>query len=157
MRKSVEITIPYRRKGLDSEKYVVIDFISNKCIKLYTELDEIKNRVLLNSYEAMEIKNKLSKTDNKLEIAKLQKRVNELDESIKKVSDGDFYKKRMHLIHKILINNSVSDEDLLDPDFWDECVEPSDMVTFLDVAIRKDESSSKKKSPDRMTSSMKTA
>ena len=63
--------------------------------------------------------------------------------AIRENGDEYFFNKRLELIFLLLKKNGVTDEKFFDPDFWDNCVDPNDILDFLTVAIFKDESKKK--------------
>lgn len=157
MRKSVDISIEYRKDGVDDEKIITIDFIPNSVLRLYYQVNEVINEVTKDSLLISELEISLQKTEDKKQQKIIFDKIKLLSDKIQKVSKSDFFEKRFKLIHKILIANKCEDEDLLNKDFWDDYIEPSEMTDFINQAVSKDNDSSKKKALIKKKSFMKTA
>ena len=146
MRNKAEITINFRNdNGVDDYKLVVIDFIPNSVRRDFLDINETITQVQLDSIKIQELQIELSQSEDNKEQKRIIKDINELANKIKNVGKSDFFKKRFKLIEKILIKNRVEDSDLLDFEWWDECVEPSEIVDFLNKAVSKDNDTGKKK------------
>ena len=149
MRSSVDLVIKYRRNGIDGFKDVKIDFISNRIIKDFNEINGVVQDVLSKSLRLNEIALKIKNTDDKRKKAELLSEKEEIEKQVKELGKSDFFEKRLQLIFKILSQNQCQDQDLLNPNFWDEFVDPPEIIDFINSAISKDDTNSKKKSLER--------
>lgn len=145
MRKSVDLIIEYRRDGIDSFKTVTVDFIPNSVLRLYYKISEVIQSVSKDSLRISELRTKLDNTSDTKEQKSLLEKIKLLSTRIENVSKSDFFEKRFELIKKILVHNKCTDEDLLNAEFWDDYIEPSEMTSFINSAVSKDDTDSKKK------------
>lgn len=149
MRKSIELSLQYRENGNDGCLSVTIDFISNHVIRTYADI----NRDLT---EFVTIWNDLSNKRSKLsalmtegssadsgEVKKISQEIIDDTEKLTAKKYETFTDRRFELIKLILKDNKINEERLFTAEFWDNCVDPSDMNEFLDQAVSKDISKKK--------------
>jgi len=137
--------LEYYENGEIKKDYINIDFISNGMLKQYNNIvsdmmdikkmwDRISN---LNSIIAA---NKKEKKNN---IGIYKDEINELTEKIKNFNKEDFFKLRFDLLCDILSKNLVKNKKYYDYEFWNNDVDSSVLVKFLDEIISKDLSKKK--------------
>jgi hypothetical protein len=136
MRKKIEYNLEYREDGEKKFFLFVIDFVCNWCIKEFNAVmamafdiqnkwDRISN---INSIIASENGNK----------KKLKEEEQECLDYIIKYKDMDIVERRFAILKQILIDNGYKQEQFLNFDFWDRCVDPSTIIEFLGACIWKD-------------------
>ena len=153
MRKEIKYELTYFKKGEELKKIIPIKFVSNRVYDLYADVAEKSNRLQIlieQQKKAIEdfawISTDVSYT-LKERREKTQPIKDELDKIIKEIKNLDnkaFVKERFNLIERILTDNGVTDSDLLNIDFWNDCVEPIEVWGFLSAAVTKDTNSKKK-------------
>ena len=145
MRKEIKHTICYRDAGEDKSIVLTIDFISNRVMKDYSKLTTIAEQAK-NANDRMSDLNTLItqvelKQEKDFEI-KRDEYIEELDDCIKVIMEFEnngYFEKRFDLLKRILIDNKQGgNELLLSPEFWDENVDPTELINFLSVAVYKD-------------------
>jgi len=147
MRKEIEITIPYVKRGEELEKAVKISFISNRVLSDYNKIVEQFNGILNLHVEKKEKVEEMAWIltdkevpikDKRAKIAPLKERVVNIKKEIKAKDDKALFSDRFNIIKRILDDNGITDSDLLSYKFWNEKVEPSLVWTFLSQAAMKD-------------------
>ena len=145
MRKEIKHTINYRDAGEDKSIELIIDFISNRVMKDYAKLTVIAEQAK-NANDRMSDLNTLItqvelKQEKDFEIKK-DEYIEELDDCIKVIMEFEnngYFEKRFDLLKRILIDNKQGgNELLLSSKFWDENVDPTELINFLSVAVYKD-------------------
>lgn len=146
MRKKVNYFLAYREDGVDGQIEIEIDFISNRVLKEYSELMTKSATVEKSQNRLNEIYEEISNvelTDEQIEELKIEEK--KLTENILSYSDNGFFERRQDLLIRILIDNGYSSHaKLMDPEFWESCVEPIELLGFLTSAIYKDLETKKK-------------
>lgn len=150
MRKTVEHRIPYVDDlGASGTIDITISFVPNIAIKMYNDIIGVIESVrrkwdemqfIMADMAAVE-KEKPSDWKNKLR--ELQVKYYQAGESIREKGDQYFFDKRMELVFLILKKNGITEPKYFDVEFWDNCVDPSDILEFINVAIWKDDSKKK--------------
>lgn len=146
MRKKINYTIEYREEGEDKEIVIAIDFISNRVLK------DFSNLVVL-ADEAQKAHNRISDIstiiagedlpDDKRE--KLKTESKECIDKIMEFNDNGYFEKRFEILQRILIDNGYKEDNkIMSFDFWEDCVEPSEYLKFMTLAIYKDVENKKK-------------
>lgn len=142
MRKVIDYVLEYREEGLDCSASLSIDFISNYVIREYNEIMAVVYEVKKDWHEFLlkiEVRKKLYSDDaEKEKIELIEKEIVDLSEKLKKSGEGDFFKRRLELIKKILKDNGIEDEKFYSFEFWDQCVSPDVLLEFLDTVVWKD-------------------
>ncbi len=145
MRKEITYKLPYRQDGDKFEKEIHIDFISQYVLNEYSKIVDLAQKAErandrisdLNSLIAAE---KMKKEEGYEE--RIEKFSNELKEQIDIIldfNDNGYFKKRFDILNRMLVDNGYkNDELLMDQKFWDECVDPLDLILFMTKAIYKD-------------------
>ena len=140
MRKKIHYTVEYRDQGEDKEIEISIDFISNRVMKEYSD-------VVLIADEAQRAFNRMSDISTILAGEELteEKKQELKEEDIKctekilEFNENNYFKKRFDVLEKILIDNGHKDNEMLmDVNFWNDCVEPSELLKFMTNAVYKD-------------------
>jgi hypothetical protein len=148
--------ITYYEKGKEKQKEFVIKFASNRVRNDFNELMNDSNKVKNSWDEAQEILTdnavlKLEKPEGwKKKTEENKEKYEEIVKSINAFGDNDFFKRRFKIIKKLLIQNGHEDqEDFMSFDFWNEKVDPDELVRQLSKVIYKDIIEyAKKKSPN---------
>jgi len=138
-----EVRIKYSSRGEMKEKVVKIFFVSNKAIRLHDEITVQANHVVdlvneINGYES-KIAAMESLGEKEDAIRELKEKAKLATKKIREFSSESFYKERFNLVKMILEKNGVEDEQLLSFAFWDEDVEPIEMINFLKECMTKDQ------------------
>jgi len=145
MKKEIVYTLSYREEGEEKEIDIKIDFISNRAMKDFSSIfvlgdkaNKAWNRVSdLESLIAAEKEDGYEKENEKIKEYAL-----EIDDCYKVIMDfteNGYFIKRVELLQRILIDNGYKEDELLmSSDFWDDCVDPLDLLNFLTSAINKD-------------------
>lgn len=152
MRKEIEHTIKYvEDDGTQKELKINISFVPNIAIKKYNEIMSIAHNVqktwdemnyILADMSAIEKEKADGWKQKKLD---LEMKYIEKTNAIRENGDEYFFNKRLELIFLLLKKNGVTDEKFFNPDFWDSCVDPADIMDFINSAIWKDNFKDKKK------------
>jgi len=148
--------LKYREKGKEKEKVLNIEFVSNRFIKNYRELEGMINDFTksVKEYEN-NINNRASAIISKdtETLKKLEGEFKAVKERVESFKDSEIFDKRTALIKYLYETNGLEYEG---DDFWADCVEPSEMNRILETSVRKDfeDETSKKKA---LTNYMKTA
>ena len=150
MRKTVEHKIPYVDDlGSSGTIDITISFVPNIAIKMYNDIigviESVKRKwdemqFIMADMAAVE---KEKPTDWKNKLRELQIKYYQAGESIREKGDQYFFEKRLELVFLLLKKNGITEEKYFNKNFWDECVDPSDILEFINVAIWKDESKKK--------------
>jgi hypothetical protein len=150
-RKTERVVVPYFEKGVLKEKEFEIKFISNSVNRDYQKLvaDVYKVgeqwRIIKNlNTEMLELD-----FENKDELKKNTDRIKDdlkkAEDILLKYNDNMFFEKRVELIKRILIGNGYNDDLFTSIEFWDDMVEPNDLISFLSRVVHKDAELLKKK------------
>ena len=152
MRKGIEHVIKYvEDDGTQKELKINISFVPNIAIKKYNEIMSIAHNVqktwdemnyILADMSAIEKEKADGWKQKKLD---LEMKYIEKTNAIRENGDEYFFNKRLELIFLLLKKNGVTDEKFFNSDFWDSCVDPMDIMDFINVAIWKDNPEGKKK------------
>ncbi len=144
MKKTIDHVLKFRSKGEDRYLTVSVDFVSNWVMREYNNILQIINdtQTKWNSIvEAMKKREALlaeMPEGFSAQLDVLDKEIRGHTEAIKKNGEGDIFQKRFEVIKTILEDNGVKEEILYDYNFWDRCVEPSEMNEFLEACAWKD-------------------
>jgi len=144
MRKVIDYVLNYREGGNQCALSIKIDFVSNWVMKEYNEIiSEVHKTQRLWDEIVFLMADRKSVSINRAE--GYQSRIDEIDAeilsksgSIEKISESNIFTRRFELLKTILTDNAVKDEKLFDFNFWDRCVDPSDMNDFLTQCVFKD-------------------
>ena len=151
MKDTVDVVIKYYEKGEVKETPLTVKFVSNKVSRDFGELmkrvgkvkdDWDENQELISNNAKLRIERP---EDWKAKIEKNDERLKEIAKSILNVSKSDFFQERFEIMKRILEDNGIKDETLLSFDFWDENVDPTDMMDIMASIIYKDLVGVKKK------------
>ena len=150
MRKEITCKVPYRDEGDDKEIKIKIDFVSQRTMKNYSDLvqlagiaEDSHNRMSdLNTLIAAEQAEK--KEGHKERIDEYLKELKEQYDQILEFNDNGYFEKRYKILERLLIDNGHKENEMImDVNFWDEKVDPADLIVFMTEAIYKDTSKKK--------------
>ena len=153
MAKEIEYTFHYRDGKERGELNVKVDFIPNKRISEFNELMMLVGDITtkwerIGDLQSINAALETEKNDNwKKERDKNREEIKKLSADITSYKSSDILKMRYELIKKILLNNGIADEKYLTFEFWDECIDPAEIMEFLVKAINKDIETKKKVMP----------
>ncbi len=145
MRKKIEHELNYRIEGVDGSKNIEIDFVSNRIMKDYSEIvakasdaERAGDRMSdLNSLIASEETRQEEGYQVKVEQYKAE--LKNCVDKIQAFSDNGFFEKRFEVLKRLLIDNGYKEDELMmSMDFWNDSVDPYDLIYFLTIAIYKD-------------------
>jgi hypothetical protein len=146
---SVEAALPYQSNGEEKTLPVTIRFISNYVIREYGDIIEGRRKIETSWAEISDLTTELSAMQANGENVEKQKRISDkitqLSEGMKNFDSKQYIEKRSQLAMRILRDNGVKEEMFFNPEFWDEQVDPGDLVEFLELAVYKDIPTDKKK------------
>jgi len=151
MIKSVDFNLEYREKGERKNKMLTIDFISNGVIKRYDKLMGEINEISQKSDERQEllidiVNLRMEKPEGWKDLQKDKKnKVDEIETLIKSFHNNGHFERRFEIIKTILEDNGIKDDKFLTFDFWENSVDASSMIEFINMSIWKDLQSDKKK------------
>lgn len=144
MGKVLNFELEYREKGEKKILNLTIDFVSNWCIREFGEIFAGVATVK-NSWDAISDLNaelaeaKALKEDGyKEKVSFIKERIKSETDAILTFSNNGFLERRFALVKQILIDNGVTDEKVLSPEFWDRNVDPAVMIEFLTACVYKD-------------------
>jgi hypothetical protein len=138
------IKIPYRQDGEDKEYHVEIDFISNRVRREFSDLaknvNEINEKLNQLNDIAEEIigVQKLRAEGWEIKLRDLNNDLKELSNEINTFNDKEFFEKRYNMLKRIMQDNKVKDEFILSYEFWDEMVDPGEIMLILSKLLYKD-------------------
>lgn len=150
MRKEIEYSIPFvDETGQPGKIDLTLSFVPNIAIRMYNDIIGVVRQVQKTWDEMQYAAAEMAALDHeKPEGWKNKKREIEikylkLGESIREKGDQYFFNKRLELVFLLLKKNGVTDERYFNPEFWDACVDPSDILEFINAAVWKDDSKKK--------------
>lgn len=154
MRNTVEVKLPYvDNRGKDKEYVFKIGFVSNRITRDYRELQEEIQKLLEITNSIKELEGKLQDKIGSIttesteeEVKRVNKEIDKISSDIEKISKKaksidytEFFNKRFDLIKRILIRNGYNDgKQYLTFKFWDENVDPGNILEFLKSCVFKD-------------------
>lgn len=133
----MKITINYFKKGKKQTRDIDIYFVPNH---VYRETQYIIDSIVEASTKTEKLKQKkfdilvLQKAEvvDKNAIAQINKEIETIIEEIKDFENNDFFKRRFELIKFLLVKNGIEETDqLCSYSFWDEDVQPSEIIRIL--------------------------
>jgi hypothetical protein len=150
MRKPIDYTVEYREEGVQDEIEVRIDFISNRVMKDFSDLMVLANEAETAHSRISDIATIISGEDlTEEKKAELREESNNCIDKIMEFNDNGYFTKRFEILKRILVDNGYKEnERLMSLDFWEECVDPAELLKFMYLAIYKDVD--KKKKPYKM-------
>ncbi len=142
-RKTERIEVPYiDEQGNNKNAIFNISFISRGIEKSYYECNDILIKVTKLFNELSDLNTNISaafeREEKKEVIQVLQEQKKALEARMLSFGELDFFKKRFELIEKILVQNGYKDSEFCNFDFWENNVEPKQLINFLDTAVFKD-------------------
>lgn len=151
MRKEISFKLDYRKSGVDGSIDIKVDFISNRVVKEYTEVMQLAT-------EAERANNKMSDLYSLMSACKVNKedgwedKIIEFEVEFKvctdiilSFNDNNYFEKRHAVLQRVLVDNGYGDNEMLMSSiFWDESVDPSYLIGFLEKVVFKDFDSKKK-------------
>ena len=146
MRKKVDLNLEYREEGEVKNIKISIDFISNRVVKEFSNLiaeaaQVAKNHSRISDIDSILAGEKLTKK----EIKDLKQEIKDLNNSILDFNNNGYFDRRSVVLNRILIDNGYkNNEMLMSDDFWEENVDPNDLMNFMYDAVYKDIDSKKK-------------
>jgi len=150
----INYKLTYFKKGKELQKLIPIRFVSNRVYDWYSDIMERENKIrTLHADKRRAIENQavliIEKDKTILQKIKdgkaLRDEVKNIDKEIKATDSKDFVQARFKLIERILSDNAIDDPDLLDPEFWNDCLEPMELWGFITAAVTKDSQGQSKK------------
>jgi hypothetical protein len=144
MSEVLKATIEYREKGEKKETIFNIDFVSNWCIREYSDIMALSASVKMKWDRISDLRTEMmaisiEKPEGFREKSKEKKaELETLNKDIISFSENDFLKRRYELIETLLRDNGITDEKFFSFDFWDRCVEPSQVIKFITDCVYKD-------------------
>mgnify|MGYP003413936584 CR=1 FL=1 len=134
----------YREKGEKKSRQIKIDFVSNYMRREITEYFQAAFEVKSNWNKLNDTASdiaalRIEKKDGyKIEVAALEAEQERITEDILKHNNSGLVDKNVNLLIELLQDNGIKDEKMVDPKFWDKCVEPSQIIEILARALNKD-------------------
>ena len=146
MRKKVDLNLEYREEGEVKNIKISIDFISNRVVKEFSQLITEATTVSRAHSRIQDIQEIISKEKlTRQEMKDLKSEIKNLNNSILEFNNNDYFSRRKLLLDRILIDNGYkNNEMLMSDDFWEENVDPNDLMNFMYDAVYKDIDSKKK-------------
>jgi hypothetical protein len=151
MRKKITYELPYRIDGEEKLYKIDVDFISNRVVKDFSaimakagEVDDAFNNLSdLNTLMAAAESNR--EKGYKEKIQEYQAKISENINIIMEYQENGFLEERQDLLFRILIDNGhKNDVTLMSEDFWEDHVDPIDLIKFMTKAVYKDVDDKKK-------------
>ena len=149
-RREIEYDLDYFEDGIIKTETLKINFVSNRCRREYNEIIsgayEVQNLFDNINYKTANISalKKEKPKDYKKNISDIEKEILIFVSKIEKYGETQILQKRYEIVKKILEQNNITDEKFFNFEFWDENVDPSDIINFLDKCIFKDIDTKKK-------------
>jgi len=150
MRKEIKYKLSYvEDNGIQKELEINISFVPNIAIKKYNEIISTVHEVMKTWDDMNYLIADMAALDKEKPDGWKQQKLNKEIEYVTKANEirlkGDqyFFDKRLELIFLLLKKNGIQDEKFFDPSFWDNNVDPSDILDFITAAIYKDENKKK--------------
>jgi len=153
MKKELDYELVYFEKGKEKIKNVKIVFSSQKVQRDYGEwlsksaqivqLNE-ERKVLIDDFGTLMVNKELSFSDKRIKMKELKDKISLKNKEIVDSRGEDLLVSRFEIAKKLLDDNGIEDEELLDYNFWYEKVEPYVSNEFLQLAIYKDHDLKKK-------------
>jgi len=143
-RREIEYNLDYFENGEIKTEILKINFVSNRCRREYNEIlngaYDVQRKFDDINYKTANIAalKKEKPKDFKKQIAELEKEITLLIIGIQEYGDTQLLEKRFEIVKKILEQNNIKDEKFHSFKFWDENVDPSDLIDFLDLCVFKD-------------------
>ena len=145
MRKEIKYNLPYRIEGVDGEIEIKVDFISQGVINNYAESQFVVSEALKANnrmaviFELIAIEKETKGKDYEATINAYEKEYQECIFVIEEFNNNGFFKKRMEVLKRILLDNGYKDNEILnDVNFWEDSVDPFYLSQFLENAVSKD-------------------
>ena len=153
MKKELDYELVYFEKGQEKTKKIKIFFASQKVQRDYgswlsgaaqiMKLNEERTE-LIEDFGSLMVNKELSFADKREKMKALKALITLKNKEIIDLSGEDQLRSRFEITKRLLNDNGVIDEDLLDYSFWDEKVEPHVSNEFLQLSIYKDHDLKKK-------------
>lgn len=148
----MKFELNYRDKGEKHIKEFEIDFVPNGIVKKHTQVIMDAGEVTQNFHQIQNNENKIvalrslntkakdkeEKKNNKEEIAALTAENKRLALLIAETGDSDYFDRRFDIIKTLFEQNGITDEKFLSYEFWDNCVDYTDLMRFLRDIVEKD-------------------
>jgi hypothetical protein len=127
----IEVNIPYRENGDKKILPVKIDFVSRRMMNDYNSM--ISRAVEVQAaWERIEYLSKQEQTED------VSAELEEKKGFILSQDSTSFFDDRFNLLVTVLKANGVKVPKFLSSDFWDECVDVNEIMSFLTLVIHKD-------------------
>jgi hypothetical protein len=150
-RKIIDYKVEYFDGKKDAEVSFKIKRIPQSVLQEYSELSQVVADVMQKSQRLKTIVETMGdivinkEPDAKKKIAELQAEAKEIESSIKDIGASKFFDERYRLVRKLLEKNGVIDEKYLSKEFWNDDVDASILMDFLESVVYKDIDGLKKK------------
>lgn len=140
MRKEVKYLLKYREEGEEREVEISIDFVSNRILKKFSDLVLLGAKATKANDRISDIHTELAgeeRTEDQQQ--KLKEEIEKCSQDILEFNNNGYFEKRIDILERILVDNGYkNDKKLMSPDFWEDCVDPSDVMEFLFFSVYKD-------------------
>lgn len=139
MRKKIDYKLEYRENGEQKVKMLTVDFVSNWIIKKFSDLILLGGEAEQAYIRISDIHTELAGeelTDEKIDL--LKQEIEQCNNKILEFNENGYFEKRYEILKRLLIDNGYNDEKLLSFEFWDQCVDPVNIMEFMYEAVYKD-------------------
>jgi len=147
MRKKIEYVLEYREEGEQKETTINIDFVSNRVLRDFSNLLVLSEKAQ-SAYDRISDINTIIAGEEitEDEIKKYREESENCLKQIMEFNENGYFEKRSEILSRLLVDNGYkNDRMLMNNDFWEECVEPSDLMGFMTKAVYKDTDQKKKR------------
>ena len=154
MRKTINYELTYFKKGQELKRLLKISFVSNRIYDWYSDIVDRTNKLQVAIEKRKEtiqdmileaVNSDLSIIERRKKTKPYREKLKQLEKEIKETDSKDFVSARHKLISRILEDNGIEpDDEIMSVDFWNDCVEPSEMWAFLVAVVTKDSEPKKK-------------
>lgn len=149
-RRKIEFKLDYFEDGVIKSELLNINFVSNRCRREYNDIIngavDVQKCFDEMNYKFADIAALKTEKENgyKQKIKELQKEIVFLNSRIAEYGETQLLERRFEIIKKILQQNEIEDEKFMNFEFWDENVDPTDTLDFLNQCVFKDSDTKKK-------------
>ena len=153
MRKEINYKLAYYKKGELLHKIIPIKWVSNRVYDWYGDIQDRSNKIIeLTEAQKIATENvayqilnrKKGIFDRRKDAKPFVEELKQIKKDLKETDSKDYVQARFKLIERIIEDQGVDDTELLDIDFWQDHVEPSELWAFLIAVITKDSNGKKK-------------
>ena len=141
MRKQIDFVLNYRENGQQCSTLLSIDFVSNYYLTEYNKIMQMvydTQRCWDSITSAMARRRSAEINGEEDKIKSLDSEIDKLSLKIQGYGESGIFQRRFQLVKVLLTDNGVTDDKFQDFDFWDRCVDPSDLNELLTQSAWKD-------------------